>query len=200
MSHATLSTVGAGLRTGFKLEGRTALVTGGSRGIGAAICRSLASQGATVAAGYSSDRERADEFVAEMTRAGAHASVHQGNVGDPEDGDRVIREVIEQHGALDILVNNAGITQDRPVLKMSVDDWSKVLRVNLSGAFFLSKPALEHMIERGTGAHHQHLVDHRPDREHRPSQLCGVEGGAVRADDDAGEGGRVHAGEGGQAR
>ena len=151
MSHATLSAVDARLRTGFKLEGRTALVTGGSRGIGAAICRSLASQGATVAAGYSSNRERAEEFVAEMTRAGAHASVHQGNVGDPEDGERVIREVIEQHGALDILVNNAGITQDRPVLKMSVDDWSKVLRVNLSGAFFLSKPALEHMIERGTG-------------------------------------------------
>jgi NAD(P)-dependent dehydrogenase (short-subunit alcohol dehydrogenase family) len=151
MSHATLSAVDAQLRTGFKLEGRTALVTGGSRGIGAAICRSLASQGATVAAGYSSNRERAEEFVAEMTRAGAHASVHEGNVGDPEDCDRVIREVIEQHGALDILVNNAGITQDRPVLKMSVDDWSKVLRVNLSGAFFLSKPALEHMIERGTG-------------------------------------------------
>ena len=86
-----------------------------------------------------------------MTRDGAAASMHQGNVGDPEDCERVIREVIEQHGALDILVNNAGITQDRPVSKMSVDDWHKVLRVNLSGAFYMSKPALEHMIERGTG-------------------------------------------------
>jgi NAD(P)-dependent dehydrogenase (short-subunit alcohol dehydrogenase family) len=151
MSDATLSAVGARVRAGFKLEVRTALVTGGSRGIGAAICRSLASQGATVAAGYSSDRGRAEEFVEEMTRAGVRASVHQGNVGRPEDCERVIGEVIERHGGLDILVNNAGITQDRPVLKMSVDDWSKVLRVNLSGAFFLSKPALEHMIERGTG-------------------------------------------------
>jgi NAD(P)-dependent dehydrogenase (short-subunit alcohol dehydrogenase family) len=151
MSDTTLSAVEAQLRAGFKLEGRTALVTGGSRGIGAAISRSLASQGATVAAGYSTNRERAEQFVEEMARGGAHASVHQGNVGVPEDCERVIREVIDQHGALDILVNNAGITQDRPVWKMSVDDWHKVLRVNLSGAFYMSKPALEHMIERGTG-------------------------------------------------
>jgi NAD(P)-dependent dehydrogenase (short-subunit alcohol dehydrogenase family) len=151
MSNTTLSAVDAQLRVGFKLDGRTALVTGGSRGIGAAISRSLASQGATVAAGYSSNRERAEEFVEEMTRGGAHASVHQGNVGEPEDCERVVREVIDQHGALDILVNNAGITQDRPVSKMSVDDWHKVLRVNLSGAFYMAKPALEHMIERGTG-------------------------------------------------
>jgi NAD(P)-dependent dehydrogenase (short-subunit alcohol dehydrogenase family) len=151
VSNATLSAVDAQLRAGFKLEGRTALVTGGSRGIGAAISRSLASQGAIVAAGYSSNRERAEQFVEEMTRAGADASMHQGNVGEPEDCERVIREVIEQHGALDILVNNAGITEDRLVSKMSVDDWHKVLRVNLSGAFYMSKPALEHMLERGTG-------------------------------------------------
>jgi NAD(P)-dependent dehydrogenase (short-subunit alcohol dehydrogenase family) len=151
VSNATLSAFDAQLRTGFKLEGRTALVTGGTRGIGAAISRSLASQGATVAAGYSSNRERAEELIEEMTGGGAHASMHQGNVGEPEDCERVIREVIDQHGTLDILVNNAGITQDRPVSRMSVDDWHKVLRVNLSGAFYMSKPALEHMIARGTG-------------------------------------------------
>jgi NAD(P)-dependent dehydrogenase (short-subunit alcohol dehydrogenase family) len=151
VSNATLSAVDAQLRSGLKLEGRTALVTGGSRGIGAAISRSLASQGATVAAGYSSNRERAEQFVEEMTSGGAHVSMHEGNVGEPEDCERVIREVIDQHGALDILVNNAGITADRPVSKMSVDDWHKVLRVNLSGAFYMSKPALEHMLERGTG-------------------------------------------------
>jgi acetoacetyl-CoA reductase/3-oxoacyl-[acyl-carrier protein] reductase len=74
MPNATLSDVDAQLRTGFKLEGRTALVTGGSRGIGAAISRSLASQGATVAAGYSSNRERAEELIDELTRGGAVAS------------------------------------------------------------------------------------------------------------------------------
>ena len=59
--------------------------------------------------------------------------------------------MLEQHGQLDILVNNAGITQDRPVSKMTADDWHKVLRVNLSGSFYLAKPALEHMLERGSG-------------------------------------------------
>jgi NAD(P)-dependent dehydrogenase (short-subunit alcohol dehydrogenase family) len=134
-----------------ELEGRVALVTGGSRGIGAAICRSLAAHGATVAAGYSADRGRAEQLLAELENAGAGASVHQGNVGDPGDCERVVSEVIARHGRLDVLVNNAGITQDRPIWRMSVDDWHKVLRVNLSGAFYLSKPALEHMIERGSG-------------------------------------------------
>ena len=82
---------------------------------------------------------------------GGKATIHQGNVGDPGDCERVIGEVIEQHGRLDILVNNAGLTVDRPILSMTVDDWHKVLRINLSGAFYMSKPALEHMIERGSG-------------------------------------------------
>ncbi len=137
--------------SGFKLDGRVALVTGGARGIGAAISRSLASSGAVVAAGYSAHRERAEQLLDELKRAGADASIHEGNVGNPEHCQRVIADVIEQHGRLDILVNNAGITQDRPVWKMSVEDWHKVLRVNLSGAFYLSKPALEHMIDRGSG-------------------------------------------------
>ena len=77
--------------------------------------------------------------------------MHQGNVGDWEDCERVVHEVIDQHGRLDILVNNAGVTVDRPVWKMSVDDWHKVLRVNLSGAFYMAKPALVHMLERGSG-------------------------------------------------
>ena len=134
-----------------KLEGRVALVTGGTRGIGAAICHSLAAQGATVAAGYSSDKESAEEHLEAIEKSGATGSIHQGNVGVYEDCQRVVKDVIEQHGRLDILVNNAGITNDMPVLKMGADDWNKVISVNLSGAFFMSKPALEHMIERGSG-------------------------------------------------
>jgi NAD(P)-dependent dehydrogenase (short-subunit alcohol dehydrogenase family) len=72
-------------------------------------------------------------------------------VGDWEDCQRVVHEVIDEHGRLDILVNNAGVTVDRPIWKMSVDDWHKVLRVNLSGAFYMIKPALVHMLERGSG-------------------------------------------------
>jgi NAD(P)-dependent dehydrogenase (short-subunit alcohol dehydrogenase family) len=134
-----------------KLEGRVALVTGGTRGIGAAICHSLATQGATVAAGYSSDKESAEGHLEAIEKTGATGSIHQGNVGVYEDCQRVVKDVIEQHGRLDILVNNAGITNDKPVLKMSADDWNKVISVNLSGAFFMSKPALDHMLERGSG-------------------------------------------------
>jgi NAD(P)-dependent dehydrogenase (short-subunit alcohol dehydrogenase family) len=134
-----------------KLEGRVALVTGGTRGIGAAIARDLAAEGAVVAAGFSSNREKAEEFLAALEHDGHKVTIHQGNVGDPDDCQRTISDVMEQHGRLDILVNNAGITADRPVMKMTADDWFKVLRVNLSGAFFLSKAALEHMVERGTG-------------------------------------------------
>ncbi|MDQ2895689.1 MAG: 3-oxoacyl-ACP reductase FabG [Actinomycetota bacterium] len=133
------------------LTGRVALVTGGTRGIGAAICQHLAAEGAVVAAGFSSNQARADELQQSITADGGTLSLHQGNVGDWEDCQRVVRDVIEQHGRLDILVNNAGVTVDKPIWKMSVDDWHKVLRVNLSGSFYMSKPAIEHMIERGSG-------------------------------------------------
>jgi NAD(P)-dependent dehydrogenase (short-subunit alcohol dehydrogenase family) len=135
----------------FRLDGRVALVTGGTRGIGAAISRSLASQGAIVAAGYASNRQRAEEFLDELKQVGADVSIHQCNVGHPDDCQHVLHDTIEQHGRLDILVNNAGITRDHPVWKMTVEEWHQVLRVNLSGAFYMSKPALEHMIERGSG-------------------------------------------------
>jgi len=139
-------------RTGDKLKGRVAFVTGGTRGIGAAICRSLASQGATLAAGYAGNDEAARRFRDAF--AGTYAtpvSIHKGNVGEAGDCRRTIDEVIASHGRLDILVNNAGITIDKTVLKLSDEDWFKVLNVNLSGAFFLSQSALRHMAERGSG-------------------------------------------------
>jgi NAD(P)-dependent dehydrogenase (short-subunit alcohol dehydrogenase family) len=77
--------------------------------------------------------------------------VHQGNIGSADDCRRTVAEVIDQHGRLDVLVNNAGITIDKTVLKMSDEDWYKVIAVNLSGAFFMSQAVLPHMIERGSG-------------------------------------------------
>jgi acetoacetyl-CoA reductase/3-oxoacyl-[acyl-carrier protein] reductase len=139
-------------RVGDKLKGRVAFVTGGTRGIGAAICRSLASQGATVAAGYAGNLEAAGKFRdAFAATYRTDVSIHRGNVGDPGDCRRTVTEVIATHGRLDILVNNAGITIDKTVLKLEDDDWFKVLNVNLSGAFFLSQAALRHMAERGSG-------------------------------------------------
>jgi NAD(P)-dependent dehydrogenase (short-subunit alcohol dehydrogenase family) len=134
-----------------RLHGRVAFVTGGTRGIGRAISRSLAEQGATVAAGYSRGREHAEQFINDIVRDGWTGSVVQGNVGSADDCRRAIQEVIDRHGRLDILVNNAGITIDKTVLKMSDEDWSKVISVNLSGAFFMAQAALPHMIERGSG-------------------------------------------------
>jgi acetoacetyl-CoA reductase len=135
------------------IRGRVALVTGGTRGIGAAICQQLAAEGATVAAGYWRHHEPAEKFLSTMTAdyPGRTITVHHGNIGDADDCRRVISEVIDQHGRLDILVNNAGITIDRIVHKMTDEDWQKVIAINLSGAFFLAQAALEHMLERGTG-------------------------------------------------
>jgi NAD(P)-dependent dehydrogenase (short-subunit alcohol dehydrogenase family) len=133
------------------LTGRVALVTGGTRGIGAAICRALAADGAVVAAGYSSNQTRADELRVTVQDEGGTLTLHQGDIGDADDCQRVVHEVINEHGRLDILVNNAGITVDKPVWKLSPADWDKVLKVDLSGAFYMSKPAIEHMIARGSG-------------------------------------------------
>ena len=140
-------------RIGDKLLGRVAFVTGGTRGIGAAISRSLASQGAEVAAGYSGNEQAAGAFREDVNEAfpDCHATVHRGDIGSADDCRRTVAEVIEAHGRLDILVNNAGITADKTVLKMVDEDWQRVLDVNLSGAFYLSQAALKHMLERGSG-------------------------------------------------
>jgi NAD(P)-dependent dehydrogenase (short-subunit alcohol dehydrogenase family) len=134
-----------------RLQGHVAFVTGGTRGIGAAICRSFAEQGAIVAAGYGGDVQRANQLLSELRNHDVDVSVHQGNVGSADDCRRTVNEVIDAHGRLDILVNNAGITIDKTVLKMTDEDWYKVIAVNLSGAFFMSQAVLPHMIERGSG-------------------------------------------------
>jgi acetoacetyl-CoA reductase len=132
-------------------DGRVALVTGGTRGIGAAITEKLAKGGAHVAAGYSRGKEAADALQGRLASDGAKVSVHQGRVDDPQDCQRVVSEVLERFGRIDYLVNNAGITVDKTVRKMSFDDWHNVLNVNLFGAFAMTKAVLEHMIERGSG-------------------------------------------------
>ena len=138
-----------------KLIGRVAFVTGGTRGIGAAISQSLARQGAAIAAGYAGNVARAEAFAEDFRSRhvddGVKVTLHRGNIGVGDDCRRAVAEVIEQHGRLDILVNNAGITIDKTVAKMTDQDWEKVLSVNLSGAFYLSQAALAHMLERGTG-------------------------------------------------
>jgi acetoacetyl-CoA reductase len=130
---------------------RVAVVTGGARGIGAAITQGLARDGVHVAVGYSRNRDAADDLAGKLTADGLSVSVHQGNVGEPDDCQRVIDEVLADQGHVDYLVNNAGVTVDKTVRKMSIDDWHEVLRINLSGAFYMTKAVLDHMLERGSG-------------------------------------------------
>lgn len=131
--------------------GRVAIVTGGTRGIGAAITEALAKEHAHVAAGYSKGKESAEACAKKLRDQGHSVSTHQGRVDDFVDCQRVVKEVLEQFGRVDFLINNAGITLDKTLRKMSSDDWHNVINVNLSGAFNMTKAVLEHMIERGSG-------------------------------------------------
>jgi acetoacetyl-CoA reductase len=130
---------------------RVAIVTGGARGIGAAISETLARDGVHVAMGYSANRAAADDLAAKLTAKGLSVSVHQGNVGQSDDCQRVAQEVLAAHGRIDYLVNNAGVTVDKTVRKMTIDDWHAVLRINLSGAFYMTKAVLDHMLGNGFG-------------------------------------------------
>jgi 3-oxoacyl-(acyl-carrier-protein) reductase len=132
-------------------EQRVAIVTGGARGIGAAITTMLAKDGVAVAAGYNRGAASAEELRDKLIGEGLTVSVHQGNVGDPADCEHVVAEVLEKYGRVDYLVNNAGVTVDKTVRKMTVDDWHAVLRVNLSGAFYMTKCVLDHMLEQKFG-------------------------------------------------
>ena len=131
---------------GEDLTGRVAMVTGGTRGIGAAICRNLVEHGATVAAGFSRDHERAEEFKRELEDIGATVSLHQGNVGSGEDSRRTIHEAIDQHGRLDILVNNAGLMQSAPAVDAPLKDWDAMVAVNVQGVLYATRAALSHLI------------------------------------------------------
>ncbi len=132
-------------------DGQVALVTGGTRGIGAAITTMLGNSGARVAAGYSKGREAAQALQVKLKAEGAEISIHQGRVDDAADCERVIKEVLARFGRIDYLINNAGITVDKTVRRMSIDDWHAVIGVNLSGSFHMIKAVIEHMIERGSG-------------------------------------------------
>jgi NAD(P)-dependent dehydrogenase (short-subunit alcohol dehydrogenase family) len=135
------------------LAERVAIVTGGARGIGAAIARMLLADGAAVAiTGLPSDRERAATLRASLQHdAAERLTFHQGDVGNFADCERVVAEVTAQRGHVDILVNNAGITQDKTIRKMTIEQWEAVLRVNLSGPFFMTKAVFGHMLDRGFG-------------------------------------------------
>lgn len=130
---------------------RVALVTGGTRGIGAAITRIVARDGTHVAAVYARDHENAARFHQESGVEEVSISLHQANIANPGDCTRLVHEVLHQFGRIDYLVNNAGINRDRTAAKMFPLQWEEVIRTDLSGAFYLSQAVLVHMLERGSG-------------------------------------------------
>lgn len=133
------------------LHGRVALVTGGGRGLGSAIARALAGAGAAVAVNYRSGQAAAERVAAQIVAAGGKAEAVAGDVAEPAAIESLFEAVQGRLGPVEILVNNAGIAQDGLLLRMSVDDWDRVLDVNLRGAFLCTKAALRGMIRRRWG-------------------------------------------------
>ena len=133
------------------LEGKVAVVTGASRGIGKAIAKKLALQGAKVIINYNGSEEKALAVKAEIEEAGGQAVVYQCNVADYAACETFIQTVIKEQGSLDILVNNAGITRDGLLMKMSEEDFDQVVNTNLKGAFHTMRFAARQMLKQRSG-------------------------------------------------
>lgn len=134
-----------------KLTGKIAVVTGGSRGIGAAIATGLGSEGATVVINYNHSEAEAQAIVKEIEDMGSSAIALQADISDAEATKLFIDKVLEQFGRIDVLVNNAGITRDKTFKKMSFEEWHKVIDTNLSSVFNTCKVALPSMLEQKYG-------------------------------------------------
>ena len=135
----------------MSLEGMAALVTGGSRGIGRAVCLELARQGAAVAVNYAGSIQAAEETVRQCRQLGVEAELFQADVASPAACDALVAAVKERFGRLDILVNNAGISRDGLLMTAKEEDFSKTLDTNLKGAYFCTKAAAKVMLRQKYG-------------------------------------------------
>ena len=142
---------GNGNGNGANLNGKVALVTGASRGIGRAIAMELAHRGAKVALDYRSDASHAQSAAAEIRAMGGECMVIQGDISKKGEAKRIVKAVIDKWQRLDILVNNAGITRDKTMRKMTDEDWAEVINVNLNGTFYTTSAALPAMINQRFG-------------------------------------------------
>lgn len=135
----------------MKLDGKVALVTGGSRGIGRAIALLLAERGAKVVINYNRNLEEANIVLAAIEAKGGQAVAVKGDVSVPADAQSLVEQTVKTYGRIDILVNNAGITKDTLMMRMSESDWDSVLDTNLKGAYLCAKAALRPMLKSKGG-------------------------------------------------
>ncbi|GIN61494.1 3-oxoacyl-[acyl-carrier-protein] reductase FabG [Robertmurraya siralis] len=135
----------------MKIEGKNALVTGASRGIGREIALELARQGANVAVNYAGSEKMANDVVDEIKSLGREAFAVQADVADGDAVSNMMKRVIEQFGSIDILVNNAGITRDNLLMRMKEEDWDAVIDTNLKGVFLCTKAVTRQMMKQRSG-------------------------------------------------
>lgn len=134
-----------------KLEGKTAVVTGASRGIGRAIALELAKEGANVVVNYSGSKEKAEEVVEEILKMDRKAIAVQANVADPDSVQQLMKAALDEFGSIDILVNNAGITRDNLLMRMKEEEWDEVINTNLKGVFLCTKAVTRQMMKQRSG-------------------------------------------------
>lgn len=133
------------------LEGKVALVTGASRGIGRAVAVRLAAEGAAVAVNYRTNAEAAREVLAEIEAGGGSGVLSSGDVASAEDASRLVEETIEKLGGLHVVVNNAGISVDRLVMRLTEEEWDRTLDTDLKGAFLVTKAAMRPLLRQRWG-------------------------------------------------
>ena len=136
----------------FDLTGKTALITGGSRGLGRAIALAFAGQGADVAINYRGNADAADEVVTKITAMGRRALAVQGDTSEGREAcEGIVKAALDELGSIDILVNNAGITRDNLLMRMDADEWDAVIDTNLSGPFWMTRAVARPMLKARSG-------------------------------------------------
>ncbi|MEZ4982808.1 MAG: 3-oxoacyl-[acyl-carrier-protein] reductase [Saprospiraceae bacterium] len=134
------------------LEGKVALITGGSRGIGAAICKKFAEHGCDVAFTYLSSEAKANAIADELAKSGIKAKAYKSDASKFDQAEQLIADVLAEFGKIDVLINNAGVTRDTLMLRMSEEQWDEVMEINLKSVFNLTKHALKPMLKNRGGS------------------------------------------------
>jgi 3-oxoacyl-[acyl-carrier protein] reductase len=150
-----------------------ALITGGSRGIGRAICQRLAADGYHVIINYKSNQSEAEKTLGTILEQGGTGEIRRFDVGDREGTRAAVEQIISDLKKIDVLINNAGITADQLMVLMTAEKWDTVINTTLNGFYNTTKPVLQNMLVRKTGCIISLASVAAPNRKQRPKQLCG---------------------------